>query len=463
MSHHAFLPSLFLIAFLSGCGPKPFEYDRPLVEPTAVNRSELDDSKTLIRRTQRQGVLREQDVEWPALFGPNRTSFIDANLHPVWGPEGPPLLWEVPVGTGYGSPVTAHGKVVFNYRISDQEIVACHDIKTGEQTWEFRQPTTAKCDFEYSDGPYSTPIIDVSCDRVFNVSAQGRVVCLDIQNGSLVWSRELHQDYHVEPDIFPVGASPVLDLNSNVDGGQLIFNLGGRECDAGIISLAAESGETLWTATDHGPSYATPFVSEIHGQRFAFVLTAEGLVCLDPDSGQTDWEFDFQRRVELARNATSPMVVGDRVIVMCCGKGAKCIQVMPDRSFKEVWHQRRTIDSQYNTVIHAGDHLFSFTAGGQGGAEFRCVAVEDGELAWSYHSLLKRGMGFATANAIFVLGERGHLASFDLDASDHHVLSFTEMPLMNGPCYCSPAISGNLLILKDEQRIAAFLLVPDDG
>lgn len=155
-----------------GCEPAALEYDRPLVEPMAADQADMGTVEKLIKDWK----PKKRMSDWPALFGPNRTSYIDANVHPVWGPEGPPLMWEVPVGTGYGSPVTASGKVVFNHRVEDQEIVACHDVRTGQNIWEFRQPTTAECNFEYSDGPYSTPIIDVTRDRVFNVSAQGRIV-----------------------------------------------------------------------------------------------------------------------------------------------------------------------------------------------------------------------------------------------------------------------------------------------
>ena len=134
------------------------------------------------------------------------------------------------------------------------------------------------------------------------------------------------------------------------------------------------------------------------------------------------------------------------------------VKIMPDRSYEPAWRQRRTIDSQYNTLITDDDYLYSFTSAGQGGAEFRCIVLADGEIAWKYHSVLKRGMGFATPDAIFLLGERGHLASLLRSPEKPAVISFTEEPLMSEPCYCSPAIYGSLLVLKDEDRLAAFQL-----
>lgn len=452
----------FALALVSvGCVPQSQRTDhpgdRPFVEPTHADRPDEDAIALVARDIRISGdEKRTQHSAWPSLFGTERTSVTDAKLNPIWPADGPELLWETEVGTGYGSPVAADGRVVFNSRTEDEEIVQCHDVVTGKLLWKYHYPTSAVCDFQYSDGPYSTPVIDIETRRVFNVGGQGQFACLDLDTGEVVWGRDLHTEFDVSADIFPVGASPLLDRDTRRAGGQLIFNLGAYHCDAGVISIDPATGQTLWCATDHGPSYGTPFVTTIHGERFAFVLTDEGLVSLDPDQGSVDWTYPYRRKGDLARNATSPLVADDKVIVVSAGLGAACLQIQTDRSFKKLWRQRRSIDSQYNTLILGQRHFYSFTSGGQGGAEFRCIELETGEVAWRYHSLLKRGMGLATSDAIVLLGERGHLASLAFSPESPRVLSFTEQPLMSMACYCSPAVHGSSLILKDEKRVAVF-------
>jgi outer membrane protein assembly factor BamB len=398
--------------------------------------------------------------DWPSLFGPNRDSTTETRINPLFPAEGPLMLWEVMVGTGYGSLVVADGRIVFNHRVDDLEWLQCHSTADGDLLWKNSTPTTAECDFEYSNGPYSTPIIDSKHNRVFNVTAQGVVQCFRFDNGKTIWARNLHQEYDVEPDIFPVGAGLYLDRETKSGLAQLIFNLGAYDKNAGIVALSVIDGKTIWQATADGPSYATPVVASLKEQRFAFVLTDEGLVCLDPDSGEVDWQITFRSRGDLSRNATSPLVMGDKVVIMTNSLGAMCIRVKPDRSFERVWRQRRTIDSQYNTVIAGENEFYSFTAGGQGGAEFRCIDLANGELNWSYHSVLKRGMGLATPDAFFILGEKGHLATLRNDGphSQPQVLSFTAEPLMSEPCYCSPAIDDDCIYLKNEDRVAAYRL-----
>ena len=446
---------------LVGCGPSaesstpsPFDSDTLLVDQSSVEHaggvrqaaSDDGDSQTRLPTT----------CDWPALFGSNRFSTTDVALDPWWPGEGPELVWETESGTGYGSPVSAQGRVVFNFRRDDNEYVRCHRADDGQLIWEHAYPTTAVCDFEYSNGPYSTPIIDVASGRVYNVGGQAQFQCLDFETGELIWERRLHEEYAVTADIFPVGASPILDRQSTLPLGQLIFNLGAEDAGAGILSLDCRDGKTLWTATDQGVSYGTPMMAVIHEQRFAFVLTAQGLVSLDPDSGKVDWSFPFRRTGDLTRNATSPLVTGDRVLLVASGPGAASLQVQPDRSFKKLWHHRRSLNSQYNTLILKDNAVYSFTSGGQGGADFCCLEIDSGKITWRYHSALKRGMGLATANRFVLFGEQGHLAALEASPEKPKLVAFTNQPLMQAPCYCSPALCNDLVVLKDEHRVAAF-------
>ncbi len=454
----SFIALLFAILSI-GCSQDPFSSDRPPVEPNRTDRPDVN-AVASISRNHIASTTANPSVtaDWPALFGSDRTSTSEHRFPHLWSADGPKLAWEVVAGTGYGSPVTASNRVVFNYRSGDTEVVQCHHVTDGELIWQHRYPTTAVCDFKYSNGPYSTPVIDADHHRVFNIGGEGQFSCLNFDTGKVNWVRNLHTEYGVQADIFPVGASPLLDQETQRPGGQLIFNLGAIDRDAGIISLDPATGETIWEASDQGPSYGTPFVATIHSQRFAFVLTDQGLVSLNPDSGDMDWFVEFRRKGDLVRNATSPLVIGNKVLVVSSGLGAICLEVQPDRSYTQLWRQRRTLDSQYNTLILADQHVYSFTSSRQGGAEFRCIEVEKGEMKWTYPSVLKRGMGLASPDAILLLGERGHLASLALNPDAPQVLSFTEKPLMSEPCYCSPAIYGDYLILKDEQRVAAFCL-----
>jgi outer membrane protein assembly factor BamB len=449
---------LLFVSTLPGCGSAEPEdpLEIPKQAPTEPDRPDRDALQAASDRRLDEIYASRQpsDLEWPALFGPHRDGTIESPVSAVWPAGGPQQVWQVEVGTGYGSPVTAQGRVVFNHRVGDEERVQCLDALSGDLIWQHSFPSSFQTrDNEYSNGPYSTPLIDPRNRRVFNVGAQGQFMCLDFESGDVIWDRDLHAEYDVEAEMFPVGATPLLADD------QLYFTLGAETREAGVICLSASSGETLWTATSHGPAYTTPILSEIHDQSFLFAVTARGLVSLDPQTGEVDWHYEHFSRAPMSFNAVSPMVDGDKVLVITGpGPGAVCLQVQPDRSYKRLWRDRRVLDCQYNTLLVDDGYVYGFTSAGQGGAEFRCVEFATGELSWRYHSVLKRGQGLVLGDSIILLGELGHLASLVRQPRLPKVIAFTEAPIMQGDCYCAPAVDGRHLYLKDEQRLVAFKL-----
>ena len=444
-----FLVATLVIAALVGCArqsPAPQSLDDlPLTEPTSADRPDEKAAQSFVNsQSSHSGV-----VAWPQLFGPNRTSSVEGAVDPVWGDEGPAEVWSINVGSGYGSSVVANTNVVFNHRQEDEEIVQCVNAHSGEAIWEHRYPTTFECEMEYSSGPYSTPLIYE--DVVYAVGGQAQVSCLDLKTGTPVWKRDLKTDYELKDDIFSFGNTPLVFEN------LLILNPGGTEKDAGIIALDRKSGETIWEATDHGAAYCSPVVAQIGNETFVFVVTQRGLVSLDPSSGDVDWQIEHRCRAPMSYNSVSPLVFDDKVLVVTGpGPGALCVRVSSDRSYQQLWKNRRVLDSQYNTLMLDKGNVFGFTASGQGGAELRCVDFQTGDLKWKYHSVLRRGQGLIVGRAMILLGEKGHLASLLVNDKEPKVLAFTQQPLMSEPCYCAPAFSDGYLYLKDETRVACF-------
>lgn len=427
----------------------------PLVEPTASDRP--DPAAVALYRPSVEQTERgnsDEHLTWPQLFGPLRTGALPPRqIQLTWSDEGPPQRWSIPCGSGYGSPVASDEKVVFNHRVGDTEIVQCVDASDGKLIWEHRYETTFQCNYDYSSGPLSTPLIHD--DRVYVVGGQGQFFCLLLVSGEILWSRNLHEEYGLDDDLFAVGSAPLI-----VDK-KIVFNVGAKTRNAGIVALNLDTGETIWEATDHQSAYCSPFAATIHGQPFVFVITRFGLVSLNPRDGEIDWTIEHRSRAPMSFNAVSPMVHGDRVLAVTGpGPGVLCVQVQPDRGYVESWRDRRVLDSQYTTLMSIDDSVLGFTSAGQGGAELRRVQMETGELLWKYHSILRRGQGLVVGKAMIVLGERGHLASLLCEEDEPRVLAFTSEPLMQEPCYCSPALAGTLLYLKDEHRVACFDLSP---
>src|SRR5262252_1448039 len=97
--------------------------------------------------------------DWPQFLGPTRNGVYDGNDISEWSSNGPPILWQKPIGHGFSGPVVADHKLVLFHRIADQETVSCLDAQTGAEIWSFGYSTGYQDDFGFDDGPRATPAI----------------------------------------------------------------------------------------------------------------------------------------------------------------------------------------------------------------------------------------------------------------------------------------------------------------
>ena len=395
------------------------------------------------------------DSDWPRMFGPTNDSHSPERIvcnH--WPASGPKEIWRNEVGIGYSTPIISDGRVIVLHRVEDEELVECFDLESGDSLWQHRYPTTYVCEFEYSSGPYSTPAVQDGL--VYTFGAQWQARCLNLEDGSVVWERDLSEDYPLEEGLFGFGASPYLDDE------RIVINLGSSE--AGVVALDLKTGETLWTATNHRAGYATPRLGHPHGKPTLFVVTYEGIVALDPVDGTEHWFESFFPKAPASVNATSPITWDNRVLMVTGpGPGALCVACQPDGSHAIAWRNRRLLDSQFNPLMKVGKHVFGFMSSRNDSAALRCVNIKSSKEVWSYKSDLERGTGIIADDRLLLWGEHGHLAVMEIDFEEPKLVWFSEEPLLETPCYSAPALSRGLLVLRNEGTLICLDTRPADA
>jgi outer membrane protein assembly factor BamB len=403
--------------------------------------------------TEHPGAARSRG--WPNVYGPQHNSTsLESNINTDWSHEGPAVLWRREVGTGFSAPISLGQTTILLSRVDAEEVVSCHDSNDGRIIWEYRYPTNFQCKYDYSNGPYSTPVANAT--HVFAVSAEGQLNCLDLNTGSLVWSRGLFDEYQIPKRDWPFAGSPLLLED------RLILNLGATDKEAGIIAIDLSNGKTIWEATSDGYAHTTPTIATIHGLQLVFVLTFENLVCVNPDNGTVHWQIAHQVRDPTGMNGTnavSPIVIGDRVCVVSGPKvkpGLRCFRILPDGRYDEPWRDIRLLKSQYTNLVGIDGHLFAFTPMTLGGPTLKCIDIINGKLAWKGKPDLGRGNMLAVGNSIIILGEAGHLASFNLSTEKLTERSRTAIPVLEKPCYTSLALNRGLLFARNEKELVCF-------
>jgi outer membrane protein assembly factor BamB len=446
---------LGLCAVVAGCGPAPAKSDG--IEPPASNERAKKQPDTF-RDPAPPAVRPIEPMEPPAArphprvrnYGPPKPLLADAVTHDwtsflgpthnaassetkllkEWPEGGPAAVWELKKGTGYTSPAILGDRLVYFHRIGDEGVVECLNAENGSLYWEFRYPTQFEDRFGYNNGPRASPVIDA--DHVYIYGAEGRLFCLMLHTGQLVWTRDLSAEFRVPQDFFGVTCTPL------VEGDRLIINLGapGGPC---VVAIDKNNGALVWGAgTKWGPSYASPVPAVLHGQRRVLVFAGGesrpptgGLICLDPTNGKIDFEFPWRSHVYESVNASCPVVVDDTVFVSAnYFTGSALVKIHPDFTHEPLW-TNKSLGTHWMTAVHNDGHFYGFDGHFEDDSAFVCVDASDGKTKWRHEPqwedvMVIRGqerrgtMGTFRAcllqvdGSFLCLGERGHLLWMDL-------------------------------------------------
>ena len=234
-----------LLCFAAGCGqPTNPKVESAITDkPIVVTPAKGADSDAGVARIDSSDSADVPDEsvsagDWPIFLGPKGTGISDeTGLIDTWDEAGPKVLWDKRIGTGYSSPSTRGKKLVIHHRLRELDIIECVRPDDGAEIWKYEYDTDFSDPYGYNNGPRCSPLLTES--RCYTFGAQGRLICLDLETGKLIWERDTAKDWEVPGHFFGAGCTPILE------GGQLIVLVGGQP-NSGVVSFDAEGrAETI--------------------------------------------------------------------------------------------------------------------------------------------------------------------------------------------------------------------------
>lgn len=421
-------------------------------------------------------------ADWPQFLGLHLNGTSDeTGLLDKWPTNGLPLVWEKKIGTGYGAPSIRGDLLVFHHRVDDEEIVEAVEAATGKSVWHYSYPSHFIDPYGYNNGPRSSPLL--TQDRCYAFGAEGKLVCLDLRTGKLIWQRDTAADWTIPPAFFGVGSSPILE------NGLLIVMVGGQP-NSGVVALDPATGKTVWESVgeknwqgqpmlgwpgqrkvnwqtwEKQASYSTPIAATIHNQRHLLCLTRQGLVSLNPTNGEVNFSFWFRSPVNESVNAMVPVIVDDQILISGAYYriGSVLLKVKPDgKGVDEIW-RTTVLELHWNTPIYHDGYLYAFSGRNEPDAHFRCVEFKTGKLMWDRdehwapHStptpdVYGRGSCIMADGKLIVLGEGGLLGLFKLNPQKPEEICRVQVPQLHYPCWAAPVLSDKRLYLRSEDRL----------
>ncbi len=385
--------------------------------------------------------------DWSQFRGPNRDgSYPGRTTIEPFPSSGPELVWDRQAGAGFSAPVIARGRLVLFHRLGGEEVVEALDADSGSGIWKFASATNYRDDFGFDNGPRATPVI--SAGRVYTFGAQGVLTCLDFEDGSKVWARDMHREFSVRKGFFGAASTPLV-----VDG-RVIANIGGAD-GAGIVALDAETGEMLWKSTDHGASYSSPVAARLDGQTMAVFHTREGLAALRPASGEVLYERRWRSRSNASVNAATPIVMGDVVFLSASyGTGAIAMKLC-NRRIDELWSGEDVIDNHYSSCVLAGPTLFGFHGRQEYGQSFRAADISTGKVLWSQGGM-RAGSVTRVGDRLLLLLENGELVMVAASREKFAVLARAQVLARETRAF--PAIARGLFFARDQDTLVCLRL-----
>jgi len=435
-------------------------------------------------------------ADWPEFMGPNRDQTSpETGLLDTLPKAGPKLVFEKQIGTGYSAPSIRGEVLVVHHRVGGEEIVeACH-AATGATLWRHKYPSSYRDPFGYNNGPRCSPLL--TADRCYTFGAEGVLACVDLKDGRVVWWRATQNDFEVPEAFFGAGSSPILE------NGLLIVQIGAQP-NSGVVAFDAATGKTVWQnvgektwtgvpmtgwpgerkvvwsrsdpAFEKQASYCTPVVATIHGQKHLIVVTRQGLVSLDPQTGEHRFSFWFRARQDSSVTAMTPIVDGDRILLSSAyfKSGSVLLRVNPDgKGVTEVWRSL-ALEMHWTRPVLTAGHVFGFSGRDEPDARLRAVEFATGKIAWDRpegwpnggHAKLAageaapnvfgRGSAILADGKLIALGEAGLLGLFKPNPATLEEIARWQVPKLTYPCWAAPALAGGRLYLRDEKWLVCY-------
>ncbi len=326
--------------------------------------------------------------DWPQWRGPERLAVWQETGIVDELPEQLQVAWRTPLRAGYSGPAVADGRVFITDWAEDPdsrtldgtERALALDEATGEVLWTHAWQTSYRMlSVAYAVGPRATPTVDG--DRVYVVGGTGRLFCLDVATGRVLWEKDYVAEYGTSVPTWGIVSAPL------VDGERLITVVGG-EPDALVVAFDKHTGEEIWRAIEvtSEMGYAQPIIYEAGGARQLIIWHPQALASLDPETGELYWEQPWE--VGMGVTVATPVRSGDYLLVSQFFYGSLMVRLSQDRpAATHLWQgqarselpdQTDTIHAMVTTPVIIGDYVYGVDSYG----ELRGLDARTGRRLW---------------------------------------------------------------------------------
>ena len=415
--------------------------------------------------------------DWNQWMGNQRDSvWRESGIVSSFPEDGLPVKWSVPVGYGYAGPAVADGRVFVPDFISDsgeitnnpggrdklvgKERLLCFDAQTGKPLWKHEDEQTYE--LSYPAGPRCTPTVDG--DRVYMLGAEGLLTCLKVKDGSVLWQKNLKEEYKVETPIWGFTSHPLVHEG-------LLYTLVGGEGSV-VVAFDKMTGKQYWSAlTASEPGYCPPSLIDAGGTKQLIIWHPQSINSLDPKNGVVNWSVELEPNYGMS--VTAPRKEGEYLFASGIGNASAMLKLDSEKpGASVVWR------GNPKSAVHCSNSTPFLSEGMIYGADCQTgqligAKMQDGERLWETWEPTsggKRREGHGTAFIVkqadryFLFSEKGDLIIADLSPEGYkeidrtNILEPTNEAFGRKVVWTHPAFANKCIYARNDKELVCISL-----
>lgn len=389
-------------------------------------------------------------ADWNQWRGPGRDGHLDGAALPAAWPEALTPKWQVAVGEGHSSPVVAGDRVFLFSRQDEQEVLRALTLKDGRELWKAAYPAPYQVNpvaIPHGKGPKSTPV--VAGDKVCTYGITGILSCHATADGKLLWRKDFSSYEQGGAEWCGHSLSPL------VDGGLIYIAYGSDLASGAIAAFELETGKLRWELKDLKPSYASPMIFEVGGQRQLVTLTRVAIVGIDPADGKLLWQHPYSDRY--GQNIPTPLQVGDQLFfgnIENGSFGASLARGEAGWTVTETWKQA-ALPWYMSTPVSDGRLIYGMTDKNKG--QLFALEPKTGNILWRSPGRQGENVLLSLAGEnVLTTDTNGELKVWKKAGDGLELLK--TYTVADSPIWAHAAWAGNLVLVKDKETLRAHAL-----
>ncbi len=383
------------------------------------------------------------EAEWPQWRGADRNGISkETGLLKQWPSSGPSSVWAIAnLGSGYGSLSIKADRIFVQGTQSGSSVVFCLNRADGKPVWT--ATLGASLDQDRGRGPRGTPTTDG--DRVYALSENGDLACLNFGSGAVIWKKNILKDFGGSNPNWLISESPL------VDGNRLIVSPGGR--GAGIVALDKMTGKTIWTTKElsDDAGYASCITADVQGVHTIIGFTARAGVGVRAADGKLMWR--YEPPANRTANCATPVFADNKVFYTSAygtGCGLLDLKVQNGEVKADELYFSKDMKNHHGGVVLVNGYLYGFSD-----AILTCISFATGRTVWRDRSVGKGALTYADGQ-LYMLGENNVVGLAEATPEGYKEKGRFSIADQGWPSWAHPVVCGGKLYIRNQGTLACY-------